>query len=75
MKYTVIIEKGQESGYVAYCPALRGCVSQGETKDQALRNIKEAAEVYLEALLEDGIAVPVEIGKESVEVEVEVMTK
>lgn len=66
MKYTVIIEKGQESGYVAYCPALRGCVSQGETKEQALRNIKEAAEVYLEALLEDRIAVPVEIGKEEV---------
>jgi len=32
MKYTVIIEKGRESGYVAYAPALKGCVSQGKTK-------------------------------------------
>ena len=49
MKYTVIIEQGRESGYVVYCPALRGCVSQGETKKEALRNIKEAREVYIEA--------------------------
>ncbi len=50
MKYTVIIEKGRESGYVAYAPALKGCVSQGKTKEEALRNIKEAMEVYVEAL-------------------------
>ena len=59
MKYTVIIEQGRESGYVAYCPALRGCVSQGETKDEALRNIKEAMEAYIEALLKDGLPVPI----------------
>ncbi|MBI2304389.1 MAG: type II toxin-antitoxin system HicB family antitoxin [Chloroflexi bacterium] len=70
MKYTVIIEQGRESGYVAYAPALKGCVSQGETREEALRNIKEAMEVYLEALLEDGLPVPVEVGKDSVELEV-----
>ena len=70
MKYTIIIEKGRESGYVVYCPALKGCVSQGETKDEALRNIKEAIEVYIEALLEDGLPVPTEVGKDSVELEV-----
>ncbi|MBI2836311.1 MAG: type II toxin-antitoxin system HicB family antitoxin [Chloroflexi bacterium] len=53
MEYTIIIEKGRESGYVAFAPALKGCVSQGETKEEALRNIKEAMEVYVEALLED----------------------
>jgi len=42
MKYTVIIEQGRESGYVVYAPALRGCVSQGKTKEEALANIKEA---------------------------------
>ncbi len=57
MKYTIIIEQGRESGYVAYAPALKGCVSQGKTKAEALTNIKEAIEVYIEALLEDGIAV------------------
>jgi len=70
MKYTVIIEKGRESGYVAYAPALRGCVSQGTTREEALKNIKEAMEVYVEALLEDGLPVPTEIGRDTVELEV-----
>ena len=70
MEYTVIIEKGREQGYVVYCPALKGCVSQGETKDEALVNIREAIEVYIEALLEDGLPVPTEVGKEMVQVEV-----
>ena len=70
MKYTIIIEKGNESGYVAYAPALKGCVSQGETKEEALKNIKGAMEVYVEALLEDGLPVPTEVGKDTVELEV-----
>jgi predicted RNase H-like HicB family nuclease len=70
MRYTVIVEKGRESGYVAVCPALPGCVSQGRTKRETLKNIKEAIEVYIEALLEDGLPVPVEQGRETVEVEV-----
>ena len=72
MKYTVIIEKGQESGYVAHVPTLRGCVSQGGTREQALANVKEAIEAYIEALLEDGIPVPTEVGREAVDVEVTV---
>ena len=59
MKYTVIIEQGHQSGYVVYCPALEGCVSQGETREEALKNIREAMEVYIEALLEDGLPVPI----------------
>lgn len=70
MKYTIIIEKGRESGYVAYAPALRGCVSQGKTKTEALKNVKEAIEVYIEALVEDGLPVPTEVGKDTVELEV-----
>ena len=58
MKYTVIIEKGQESGYIAYAPALKGCVSQGKTKVETLKNIKEAMKVYIAALIEDDLAVP-----------------
>ena len=72
MKYTVIIEPGQESGYVVRVPALRGCVTQGETRDEALANVKEAIEVYIEDLLEDGLPVPSEEGSEIVEVEVSV---
>jgi predicted RNase H-like HicB family nuclease len=70
MKYTVVIEKGRESGYVALCPALPGCVSQGRTKRDTLKNIRQAVEVYIEALLEDGLPVPVEHGYEIVEIEV-----
>jgi predicted RNase H-like HicB family nuclease len=72
MKYTIIIEKGNESGYVAYVPALKGCVSQGKTKRETIENIKEAMEVYIEALLEDGLPVPTEVGKDTVELEVAV---
>jgi predicted RNase H-like HicB family nuclease len=70
MKYTIIIEKGRESGYVVYAPVLKGCVSQGKTKKEALKNIKEAIEVYIESLLEDGLPVPTEVGKDTVELEV-----
>ncbi len=70
MKYTVIIEQGHESGYVAYAPALKGCVSQGETREKTLKNIKEAMEAYVETLLEDGLPVPTEVGKDTVELEV-----
>jgi predicted RNase H-like HicB family nuclease len=62
MIYTVIVEKGRESGYIAYAPALRGCVSQGETREKVLKNIKEAMEVYVEALLEDGLPERIDTG-------------
>lgn len=41
MKYTIIIEKGRESGNIAYAPALKGCVSQGRTKAEAVGNIRK----------------------------------
>jgi predicted RNase H-like HicB family nuclease len=53
MKYTIIIEKSNESGYVSYAPALKCSVLQGMTKAEATRNIKEAIEVYIEALIEE----------------------
>ncbi|AFK22077.1 type II toxin-antitoxin system HicB family antitoxin [Pyrococcus sp. ST04] len=52
MKFKVILEPQPEGGYVAYVPALPGCVSQGETEEEALENIKEAIELYLEVLEE-----------------------
>lgn len=70
MKYSVLLRRGNESGYVASVPALPGCVSQGRTKRDALKNVKTALALYIEALLEDGLPVPTEAGKELVEVEV-----
>ena len=47
MRYTVVIEKGRESGFVAHCPVLEGCVSQGATERKALANLREAMKDYL----------------------------
>ena len=68
MKYTVIVEKGRESGYTAHCPALRGCVAQGRSKRQVLANLKKAIQDYVQCLMEDGLPVPTETGRETVEV-------
>ncbi len=46
MKLTVVLEPQEEGGYTVYVPSLPGCISQGETKDEALKNIKEAIELY-----------------------------
>jgi len=55
LKVKVILEPQPEGEFVAYVPALPGCMSQGETKEEALRNIKEAIELYLEVLEEKQI--------------------
>ncbi|MFO0795130.1 MAG: type II toxin-antitoxin system HicB family antitoxin [Candidatus Brocadiaceae bacterium] len=57
MKYTVIIEKG-ENNYGAYIPDLPGCVAVGETKKEVLRLIKEAIKLHLESMQNDGIEIP-----------------
>jgi predicted RNase H-like HicB family nuclease len=49
MNLKVIIRPGEDSGFVAHVPALRGCWSQGVTRRQAIRNIKEAVTAWLEA--------------------------
>lgn len=56
MKYTIILEKEEESGYSAQCLELPGAISQGETKEEALRNIKEAIELVLEVIDEEAKA-------------------
>jgi predicted RNase H-like HicB family nuclease len=48
MNVKVVLERGEDGYYVAHCPALRSCWSQGRTRDEALRNIREAIELYLE---------------------------
>jgi predicted RNase H-like HicB family nuclease len=56
----VILYPGENGFWVAECPSLPGCVSQGDTKENAIRNIREAIEGYVLALEEDGLAVPPE---------------
>ena len=49
MKLTIVLEPQEEGGFTAYVPSLPGCISEGETKEEAIKNIKEAIELYLEA--------------------------
>ena len=56
----VITYKDEDGYWIAECPSLKGCVSQGETKEIALINIKEAISGYIAALKEDGLTVPEE---------------
>jgi predicted RNase H-like HicB family nuclease len=68
MKYRVLIEQDEDGLYVAEVPSLPGCISQGETREQALENIKEAIAGYLESLEAHGEPVPPPITEEVVEV-------
>jgi predicted RNase H-like HicB family nuclease len=54
----VLIHPGEDGCWVAECPSLPGCVSQGTTREEAIRNVKEAIEGYILTLQEDGIPVP-----------------
>ncbi|MBW1811722.1 MAG: type II toxin-antitoxin system HicB family antitoxin [Deltaproteobacteria bacterium] len=58
MKYRVIIEQDEDSIFIAEVPALPGCISQGNTRSEAIKNILEAIEVYLESLKAHGEPIP-----------------
>jgi predicted RNase H-like HicB family nuclease len=70
MRYAVVLEHEPDGGCVVTVPALPGCVSQGDTRTEALANIREAIEVYLKHCREAGDPIPTEAGKEFVAVEV-----
>lgn len=54
----VLVYPGEDGYWVAEVPSLPGCISQGATRDEALANIKEAIELYIEVLTEDGQPIP-----------------
>ena len=58
MKLKVILEKSDEGGYTVFVPSLPGCVSEGDTREQAIANIKEAIELYLEPVPDDSDLAP-----------------
>jgi predicted RNase H-like HicB family nuclease len=62
MRLMVVLEPSEDGGFTAYVPALPGCISEGETTDEAQSNLREAVELYLEPV-EDDLA-----GKAGVEV-------
>jgi len=62
VKLKIILEPSEEGGFTVYVPSLPGCISEGDTRDDALKNIREAIELYLEPV-DDDLA-----GKEGAEV-------
>ncbi len=55
MKLKVVLEPSEEGGYTVYVPSLPGCISEGDTREEAIRNIKEAIELYLEPVEDDTV--------------------
>jgi len=67
MKLKIVLEPSEEGGYTAIVPSLPGCISEGDTKEEALKNIREAIELYLEPVEDDQVFSP---NAETVEVAV-----
>jgi predicted RNase H-like HicB family nuclease len=53
MTFKVMLEKSDEGGFTIYVPSLPGCISEGDTREEALKNIREAIELYLEPTDDD----------------------
>ncbi|MDA8143869.1 MAG: type II toxin-antitoxin system HicB family antitoxin [Thermoplasmatales archaeon] len=64
MKYTVILEPQEEGGYTVTVPALPGCISEGDTREEAIENIKDAISGYIESLRKHGEPIPAEVSVE-----------
>ena len=58
MRYSVVVHSAEEGGFWVDVPALPGCYSQGETVEECLSNVREAIELYLEVLRDEGRAAP-----------------
>ena len=69
MKYRVHIERDEEGFYVATCPALPGCISQGKTRKEAISNIGDAVEGYLASLRKHNEPIPPPIEEELIEID------
>lgn len=67
-RYTVIIEKDEDDVYIASCPALPGCHTQGDTYDEALANLKDAINLNIAARRDLGEPIPIETAIDEVEI-------
>ncbi|HJY62993.1 MAG TPA: type II toxin-antitoxin system HicB family antitoxin [Ignavibacteria bacterium] len=68
MKYRILIEQDEDGVFVAEVPSLPGCISQGSTRTEAVHNIKEAIEGYIESLNKHNEPVPPPISEEIIEI-------
>jgi len=68
MKFRVIIQQDEDGAFVAECPSLPGCISQGRTREEALENVRDAIRGYLESLKKHNEPIPPPIDEEIVEI-------
>ena len=68
MKLRAIIDQNEDRNYVAQCPSLPGCVSEGKTREEALANVRDAIQGYLASLKKHNEPIPPSIEEETVEV-------
>lgn len=68
MKFRILIEKDEDGFFIAECPSLPGCVSQGTTRSEALENIQDAIQGYLASLKKHDEPIPPSIEEEIVEI-------
>ena len=69
-KFRVLVEQDEDGVFVAEVPALPGCITQGSTRKEALANVQEAMELYIESLEAHGDPIPPAIMEEIVEIEI-----
>ncbi len=67
-RFTIVVEQDEDGVYIASCPALQGCYSQGDTYDEAVENLKDAIRLHIEARREVGESVPIEVMIDRVEI-------
>ena len=70
MKFRVIVELDEDGVFVAECPTLPGCVSQGKTREEAMTNIRDAIQGYIQSLEKHGDPIPGPITEEIIEIPV-----
>ncbi|NCO83404.1 MAG: type II toxin-antitoxin system HicB family antitoxin [Nitrospirae bacterium] len=68
MKYRVLIEQDEDSFFVAECPSLPGCISQGKTREEAIANVQDAIKGYIKSLKKHDEPIPPPIEEEILEV-------
>jgi len=67
-RFTVVVEQDEDGVYIASCPALQGCYSQGNTYEEAVNNVRDAIHLHIEARRDVGEPVPIEVAIDRVEI-------
>lgn len=68
MRFRLIIEKDEDGHFIAQCPTLPGCISQGKTRAEAIKNLKDAIEGYIASLKKHNEPMPPSIDEEVIEI-------